>query len=369
MFALEQETDSRLAVAGTATFGDVACFSVTSPCRRPLNVLLETLDGHHTLKHALPWIAALFTAPGVWANAAPRQQAAHPAVARVIVSERGGTSYGSGTLVGTSPTHGLVVTNWHVVRDAAGPIMVVFPDGFRSAASVMKIDRDWDLAALAIWRPNVEPVTLATAAPRPGETLTIAGYGPGWFRAVSGRCTQYVAPGSNMPFEMVELAAHARSGDSGGPILNRRGELAGVLFGAASGHTTGSYCGRVRWFLAPLRDEFERLQPAPFRQSDAEMIAQRTQPQQQPAGRAMITAIRARPIEEPAALPEIAEVPSYPTTEPTVVANTPTANTPIATAQPAGPTRAEQIKTILAALGILAVLFHGVRLIGTAGRV
>lgn len=320
-------------------------------------------------------------APGVLANAAPRQQVAHPAVVRVIVSERGGTSYGSGTLVGTSPSHGLVVTNWHVVRDAAGPIMVIFPDGFRSPASVMKIERDWDLAALAIWRPNVEPVVLATAAPRPGETLTIAGYGPGWFRAVSGRCTQYVAPGSNMPFEMVELAAHARNGDSGGPILNRRGELAGVLFGAAAGHTTGSYCGRVRWFLAPLRDEFERLQPAPFRQSDTGMIAQigpsdsqQSQPQQQPSGHAMITAIRARPIEEPVARPEIVDLPSHPTPEPVAAVNAPiteapTGANPNVAAQPTGPTRAEQIKTILAALGILAVLFHGIRLMGTAGRV
>ena len=346
---------------------------VFAPCRRPLNDTLGTLGDSHTLKHALPWIVAFCAAPGVWASAAPRQQAAHPAVARVIVSERGGVSYGSGTLVGTSPSHGLVVTNWHVVRDAAGPIMVVFPDGFRSAASVMKIERDWDLAALAIWRPNVEPVTLATAAPRPGETLTIAGYGPGWFRAVSGQCTQYVAPGNNMPFEMIELAAHARNGDSGGPILNRRGELAGVLFGAASGHTTGSYCGRVRWFLAPLRDEFERLQPAPFRQSDTQMIASRNQPDpqstRQPSGRATITAIRARSVEEPVASPQITELLSDPPPEPVAVSNIPITETPTAVAQPTGPTRAEQIKTILAALGILAVLFHGVRLMGTAGRV
>ncbi|MHC4181536.1 MAG: hypothetical protein ACYSWU_28920, partial [Planctomycetota bacterium] len=36
--------------------------------------------------------------------------------------------------------------------------------------------------------------------------------------------------------------------------------------------------------------------------------------------------------------------------------------------QPAGPTRADQIKTILAGIGILAVLFHGLRLLGLAAQ-
>ena len=49
----------------------------------------------------------------------------------------------------------LVLTNWHVVSDAKGTIEVVFPDGFRSAAKVISTDRTWDLAALAIWKPNV----------------------------------------------------------------------------------------------------------------------------------------------------------------------------------------------------------------------
>jgi len=176
----------------------------------------------------------------------------HPAVVRVIVPERGSTSYGSGTLVDVCGEYGLVVTNWHVVCDAAGPPTVVFPDGFRSAAQVVKVDRDWDLAALAIWKPSVVPVPLAPRAPRPGEKLSIAGYGGGPYRQVAGACTQYVAPGRSHPMEMVELAASARQGDSGGPIFNNQGELAGVLFGEGHGRTAGSYCGRVRQFLASV---------------------------------------------------------------------------------------------------------------------
>lgn len=173
-------------------------------------------------------------------------------MARIHVAEEGATSHGTGTLVNVAGQHGLIVTNWHVVRDAVGEISVEFPNGFRSAARVLKVDHDWDLAALQIWRPPLEPVPLALAAPRPGDKLAIAGYGSGQYRSVSGRCTQYVAPGAHLPYEMVELSAEARQGDSGGPIFNERGELAGVLFGAGRGTTSGSYCGRVSAFLTSV---------------------------------------------------------------------------------------------------------------------
>jgi hypothetical protein len=171
-----------------------------------------------------------------------------------VAPGRGSVSYGSGTLVDAKGDFGLVVTNYHVINEATENISVIFPDGFYSLATVRKIDKNWDLAALVIKRPAVSPVPMAQAAPRPGEPLTIAGYGSGKYRAASGACTQYVAPGMRMPFEMVELAAKARQGDSGGPILNQRGELAGVLFGEGGGRTAGSYCGRVKWFLASLTD-------------------------------------------------------------------------------------------------------------------
>jgi S1-C subfamily serine protease len=186
-----------------------------------------------------------------WPWSAPQQP--HPAVARVTVPQRQNMmAFGSGTLVDANDKLGLVITNWHVVEGAAGEITVAFPDGFRSGARVLKVDRDWDLAALAIWKPPVKPVALSSQPPRPGDTLTIAGYGQGRYRAASGRCTQYVAPGVNYPYEMIEVAAAARQGDSGGPIFNSSGQLAGVLFGEGGGRTSGSYCGRVHQFLSTI---------------------------------------------------------------------------------------------------------------------
>ncbi len=192
-----------------------------------------------------------FLKPAAQTPAGPPQKP-HPAVVRVIAPENGGTSYGSGTLVDVRGDYGLVLTNWHVVSDATHTIEVLFPDGFRTAARVITTDRTWDLAALAIWRPNVSPVKLASRPPQPGEPLTIAGYGSGTYRAITGRCTQYVAPSLSKPYEMVEVSVAARQGDSGGPIFNSQGELAGVLWGAGWGTTSGSYCGRVSAFVAAI---------------------------------------------------------------------------------------------------------------------
>jgi S1-C subfamily serine protease len=182
----------------------------------------------------------------------------HPAVARIIVPEDGSTAFGSGTLVGVRDQHGLVVTNWHVVRDAVGLVDVVFPDGFHSHAKPLKVDQDWDLAALVVWKPNVEPVKIATQPPRPGDLLTIHGYGRGKYRIATGRCTTYYSPQPNFPHEMVELDVEARQGDSGGPIFNQQGELAGVLFGAGQGTTMGSFAPRVRAFLAAVAPDLEQ---------------------------------------------------------------------------------------------------------------
>lgn len=190
-------------------------------------------------------------------DSAPGNVTPHPAVARIIVPEDGATAFGSGTLVGVNKDHGLVITNWHVVRDGTGLVEVVFPDGFRSNAKPLKVDSDWDLAALVIWRPKVEPVKIAAQPPHQGDLLTIHGYGRGQYRIATGHCTNYLSPRIDFPHEMVELDVEARQGDSGGPIFNQSGELAGVLFGAGQGTTLGSFAPRVRYFLASAVPDFE----------------------------------------------------------------------------------------------------------------
>ena len=212
----------------------------------------------HAFAQAVPWgwdkagqAAAVWT-PQNLADYLLTGQTPHPAVARIVAPEQASTSLGSGVLVDINRNQGLVLTNWHVVRDSRSAVLVQFPDGFQSAGTVVRWDEAWDLAALVIWKPAATPVSIAAADPAIGEILTIAGFGRGPYREESGPCTEYLSPGTGYPQEFVELRARARQGDSGGPILNGRGELAGVLFGQSDGRTIGSCSTRVRTFLATV---------------------------------------------------------------------------------------------------------------------
>lgn len=215
------------------------------------------------IAHRWPMAVALCALAALSSRSATAQAVrAHPSVVRVMATEKRGVSFGSGALVAVNRRYGLVLTNWHVIRDSDGFVLVTFPDGFRSPANIVGVDRDWDLAALAIWRPQAPPVAIAETAPQLGEWLAIAGYGRGSYRMAYGQCTQYLSPGGRLPFEMVEVGTPAREGDSGGPIFNHRGELAGVLFGTGMGRTMGSYCGRVRTFVAPFFAQMEQMDRA-----------------------------------------------------------------------------------------------------------
>lgn len=351
-------------------------------------------------------------------QAAPTQpaQTPHPAICRITVPEKGAVSFGSGTLVDSRGQFGLVVTNWHVVRDnAGGPITVEFPGGFKSPAEVVKTDRDWDLAALSIARPPAAPLPITPAVPQRGEWLTIAGYGSGDYRAATGSLANYVSPSPDLPTEMLDIAqVEARQGDSGGPILNQRGELCGVLFGAARGYTNGSHGGRVLNFLAsvvpggtpggdappttalaeaPKPSPAPQPQPShadPFLTAEADLAAVAPPPNKVPLDIPLLApppprdgvaessapapfpssppppSARVAPAvaAEPAALIHTALPPRVATGE--TAANLHTAPTgELAAAiwkQVGGTTAADQGKTILAIIGVLSLLIFGWRI-------
>ena len=288
-------------------------------------------------------------------NAAPlASNPPHPAVVRVIVPEGNAISYGSGTLVDVRDQFGLVITNWHVVRDGRGEIEVVFPDGFRSKARALKVDADWDLAALVIWRPPAQPVTIAARAPQPGDQLTICGYGQGEYRAATGRCTQYYAPKIDLPQHMVELDVEARQGDSGGPIFNDRGELAGVLFGAGGGTTFGSFGGRVGSFLATLAPDIGRAADTALVDAKVGVLA----PPQAPDS---VLPQASALAEQPVALWTTANKPTGAVVD--AVSWQPAADDPTPANSSAGLANnwQETAKTVLAAVGLVAIVLHFVR--------
>ena len=192
-------------------------------------------------------VAAVESAPAAPARGRPR-----PVVCRIAAADGPSRIYGSGVLVQASGSTGIVLTNWHVARTHRQGIMVSWPDGTTSKGTVVAWDDAWDLAALAVVRPKAAPVTIAATAPRLGDQITIAGYGPGKYLEQTGPVTDYLSPTKSHPRQFVEMKGTARQGDSGGPMFNAEGELAGVLFGEREGRTIGSCSTRVAVFLSTV---------------------------------------------------------------------------------------------------------------------
>ena len=200
-------------------------------------------------------------------------QQALPNVVRIIAFEPSGQSFGTGSYIGTYGEYGVVLTNHHVVCETGKGrlVHVHFPSGFSSYGAVVKTDRLWDLALIAISKPpaSIPTLPIARTVSKPGDSLWIVGYGSGTYRIAEGRCVRFLAPeypkdGTPPLYEIMEVSAIARKGDSGGPILNHRGELAGVLFGSDMiQNTAGSYSERVSRFLVETQGSMAALPNIP----------------------------------------------------------------------------------------------------------
>jgi len=195
--------------------------------------------------------------PVVQIQQQPSQQIL-PYVVRIIAFDSTGQSFGTGSYIGTYGEYGVILTNWHVVSETDSLIHVHFPSGFSSFGARVKGDDKWDLALIAISKPPqfIPALTISQTPAKQGDSLWIAGWGSGSYRIAEGRCVRYMAleipkDGSAPLNETIEVSVSARKGDSGGPILNQKGELAGVLFGSDMiRNTAGSYSGRVNHFLS-----------------------------------------------------------------------------------------------------------------------
>lgn len=177
--------------------------------------------------------------------------AQHPAVVRISVPNgQGVSSLGSGVLCGVDEKYGYILTANHVVKGAVSHSTVSFPDGTRSAGQVLCVDAVWDLALIAIHKPNVEPVVLAGQDPDYGDRLTAVGYGGGgeYLETAGVLSARNFPPTAPDVWDWYSIDSSVRSGDSGGPVFNEAGELAGILWGADGQSTTATTVRRLTQF-------------------------------------------------------------------------------------------------------------------------
>jgi S1-C subfamily serine protease len=136
---------------------------------------------------------------------------------------------------------GLILTNNHVIQGAQpGGVEVTLYDKHKYKADVVTVDKSHDLALLKINAPNLTPATLAETST--GLVVGQRVYAIGNPFGLSGTMTRGIISAirsirgsqNNLIEDAIQTDASVNPGNSGGPLLNSRGEVIGITTMIAS---------------------------------------------------------------------------------------------------------------------------------------
>jgi putative serine protease PepD len=153
---------------------------------------------------------------------------------------------GTGVVVNAD---GTVLTALHVVEGATA-IQVTFADGTRSAAEVARTQAADDIATLAVAKlpAVVVPAVLGGAGLGVGDDVVAIGNQLGLRNSttagvVSG-LDRSLGRGSTPDLTgLIQFDAAVNPGSSGGPLINARGEVVGVIVALANPTEAGTFIG------------------------------------------------------------------------------------------------------------------------------
>ena len=169
----------------------------------------------------------------------------------VIQSERASTATGDASGLGTGViinNQGSILTALHVVDKATG-LRVSFADGTESPASIASSDPDHDIAVLTTERkPGVIVPAVLGGGIRVGDEAFAVGHPLGLVDSlsagvISGLDRSIPRDNGGTLSGLIQFDAAVNPGNSGGPLLNRNGQVVGIVTALANPSKNGYFIG------------------------------------------------------------------------------------------------------------------------------
>ena len=176
------------------------------------------------------------------------------------------SSVGSGVVIDEK---GTILTNWHVASSAE-ELKVTFANGLVSDAEIVGAQVEDDLAVIrARTLPDdLKPATLvSTKDLRPGDEVVAVGFpfgiGPSVSSGViSGLKREWLFSEDRRAKNLIQFDAAANPGNSGGPLVNRKGEVLGIVTGILNPNKQAVFIGIG--FAVPIENAARAVGNSPF---------------------------------------------------------------------------------------------------------
>jgi serine protease DegQ len=179
-------------------------------------------------------------------------------------------STGSGVVIDAK---GDILTNLHVIH-TTDRWVITFWDGSKSDAELVNAQPENDLAVIRakVAPDDLKPATLATTGGlNPGDTVVAVGFPFGIGPSVSagviaGLKREFVDPdrkdGGSHLTNLIQFDAAVNPGNSGGPLVNRDGEVVGIV--TAIFNPTGQRVYAGMSFAVPIENAAKAVGENPF---------------------------------------------------------------------------------------------------------